>query len=90
MEHTIEKEFEIRKSIHMVNVVQLYLSHKYFNEAKGDAIVPPDIMQIAIAEQVVNDLERIMLKGDLKLAYDKADKYLISHNLDLDEFITRT
>ena len=85
---TLEKEFEVRKAIHLFNTVQLYLTHKYFNEAKEKAIVPPHILQTAIAEQVVNDMEGIVCQGKLCEAYQKADKYLINNNIDIDEFIS--
>lgn len=85
----LEKEFEIRKSIHMINVVQLYLSHKYFEDAQQEAVVPPQILQMAIAEQVVNDIDGIVLSGKLPEEYTKADKYLINHHLDIDDFVTK-
>lgn len=84
---SLEKEFEFRKAIHLFNTVQLYLTHKYFNEAQHKAIVPPEVLQTAIAEQVVNDMEGIICNGMLRDAYEHADKYLTKNNIDLDEFI---
>ena len=86
----LEKEFEIRKAVHLFNTVQLYLTHKYFEEAQQEAVVPPEILQIAIAEQVVNDMQGILCNGSLQETYNKADKYLIKHNIDLDNFINHT
>lgn len=89
MQDTIEQEFEVRKSIHMINAMQLYLSHKYYHEIVNEAIVPMEVLQVAIAEQVVNDIQAIVIAGDLSAEYKKADKYLISHNLDMDDFVTK-
>ena len=85
---TLEEEFEVRKALHLFNTVQLYLTHKYFDKAEKEAIVPPHILHTAIAEQVVNDLESIICSGTLRDAYEKADKYLQRNNIDIDEFIT--
>ena len=85
---TLEKEFEARKTIHLFNTVQLYLTHKYFNETKEEAIVPPQVLHTAIAEQVVNDMEGIIFGGMLREVYEKANIYLEDNNIDIDEFIT--
>ena len=91
MEKTLEKEFEMRKAQHMINAIQIYLSHMYFNKVKTDkSNVPYPIVQMAIAEQVVNDLEGIILAGKVQEEYVHADKYLTNHNLDMDDFVTET
>jgi len=83
---TIEKEFENRKLLHLFNTVQLYLTLKYYNKAKKESIVPPQILCTAIAEQVVNDLESIVCAGKLASAYETANIYLMENNVDIDEF----
>ena len=89
----LEKEFEVRKAQHMVNTVQLYLAHMYFNKVEEDnnrPDIPYPIIQMAIAEQVVNDLEGILITGKLQEEYAHADEYLINHNLDMDDFVTKS
>lgn len=82
----LEQEFEIRKSLHFLRTVQLYLTIKYYNEEKRKGIILDEEIQDTIAERVVNDLMSITINGELNRAYIQADKFLYSNNLDVDEF----
>lgn len=84
----LEKEFEIRKSLHFLKIVQLYLTIKYYNEEKEKETTLNEEIQNTLAERVVNDLMSIVINGELDRMYIKADKFLHSNNLDVDEFIT--
>lgn len=83
----LEKEFEARKAIHLFNTVQLFLTIQYFNQARQqESIVPTEILQTAIAHQVVNDMESIICQDKLQDMYKLADDFLVRNNLDIDEF----
>ena len=84
---TLEKEFENRKILHIFNTVQLYLSIKYYTKAREESIVPAEILCTAIAQQVVDDMERMICDGKLIQLYKEAMEYLDNNNVDIDDFI---
>lgn len=73
MEMTVEQEFMLRATNHMLVMLGFYISEEYIKEQTSGEVTVPDFMVKKQAPLIAREkVEKILLEGKLKEEYNKA------------------